>query len=255
MLMRRAYVYIAVATMFGLGIGLPLAFVSLQFHRSSYPPQDYASEQPSQHESRPIVGYIVKEPEAFGDRVLSDPVAVGTFVLAFITFAMVLVIGAQVRLVREEFNTTHRPRIRVRKVTIREPVLQSPLWIDYEIANVGDTVATVAWAEIAIEVPRDENHRMNMVMGEEPAPTTGRHTHMGPFRLRPGERRTIEADTDLGWAWEPRFARDKMVVSGVVFYKDALGIERHTEFERFNEWGSLRFSSRTNPSSDHDYED
>ena len=90
--------------------------------------------------------------ESLWDRGLSDPIAYYTLWLTFFTLALAVVgivssvfTGQQIRLSREEFIATHRPRIKVRDVNWEpEPRRSAPNFgVQFRYINVGDSEAIV----------------------------------------------------------------------------------------------------------------
>ncbi|MBN9547116.1 MAG: hypothetical protein J0I19_16750, partial [Alphaproteobacteria bacterium] len=97
--------------------------------------------------------------ETLWDRGLSDPVAFYTLWLTFFTLALAVgglfqsfLIGQQIRLSRQEFVATQRPKIRVRKVSIDKPVEGEFITVRFDAFNVGSTRARMDKVEITVRI-------------------------------------------------------------------------------------------------------
>jgi hypothetical protein len=241
MLIKRACVYIAVAAAFGLGIGLPLAGVSLQFHRSSRPSQDYAGEQPPQREGL-IVGYIIKEPEAFLDRMLGDPVAVATLVLAALTFATVLIIGRQTSLARANFNAAYPPELVMREVGFTT-LKSGEDRIVFTLVNRGRNPCEIVESEFVFQSTPPDGQAVQ---------TEGAN-RIGPFRLTAGEFHTYSrpmASEEEHFLAGARGMTDCYFRSTII-YADAAGLRRRFVLARKCEPSSNRFIPTGNPEDEY----
>lgn len=239
MLRRWLPIWIA-ALIFGSAIGVPLYLVGSQFHPS-------ISGDPREDEDG---GANRSTEEKTDDRVAKYTLwlAILTGVLTTATIGLMTVTVFQLRLGRQDFISTHRPRLRVRKVTLRRPLTEGfPLEVQYEIANVGGSEATILLAAVSIEITKKPQHPQQL----------------GSGRYVPEDNRTIAAGghllpcfkTTLIYQNETQSAREYMIIRGVVHYEDGNGIKRHTAFERVNDAGSYRFFKGDNPSEDYEYED
>jgi hypothetical protein len=254
MLMRAAIVYVAVAVAFGLAISLPLSGVYWATHQSREPPQGASAEPPAQ--SGPT--YIVKERDEYWEKLV-DPVALATLALAITTFFMVRVIREQVRLAREEFLATHRPKIRVRMVTVRPLITGQRIEVQYNVTNVGGSAATILWATASVQVPQSLTMIPGVIDPNALDVRAGNHLPERPF-IRVGETHLVgPIDTGLEYDGSGRFEPASMVVRGEVFYRDNNQIERRTSFERVHDRRSgrniHRFSIPPKPDPDAEYED
>jgi hypothetical protein len=242
MLIQRACVYIAVAAAFGLGIGLPLAGVSLQFHPSSHPSKDYASEQPPQGENRPIAGYIIKEPEAFLDRMLGDPVAVATFVLAALTFATVLIIGRQTSLARANFNAAYPPELVMREVGFTT-LKSGEDCIVFTLVNRGRNPCEIVESEFVFQSTPPDGQAVQ---------TEGAN-RIGPIRLTAGEFHTYSrpmASEEEDFLAGARGMTDCYFRSTII-YADAAGLRRRFMLTRKCEPSSNRFIPTGSPEDEY----
>jgi hypothetical protein len=238
MVIPRALVLIAMAIGATLAIGLPLGWGFSQFHHSAQPLQAEAAKPPA----NTIAANIQKEPEEFWGKWI-DPVALGTFMLAIAAFWTARIVLAQVRLARQEFLSTHRPKLRVRKVSLYPLVDGAPVTVQYEIANIGDTDAILTFADVKVGA-RSRNY-------------FGKGGHMGSDLIQPGARLTVRFDTSLMWRGDP-YSRYDLTIWGEVNYRDASKIERRTEFERFPDMSSdatNQYMRAKEPNPDYEYED
>lgn len=135
-----------------LVIGLfGVVLVSTATHVPPQPPQLYPCQNDNHHTS----AHKPKQnnEEGFWKRAALDPVAVATLILAVVTFLMTLAVIAQVGLARQEFNASHRPRIRIKHVWLRnETPYDGPLKISLVFTNVGDRAARINKSGLAIVV-------------------------------------------------------------------------------------------------------
>ena len=160
--------------------------------------------------------------------------AVYTLVLAIATVALVAVgllqgagIFRQLRLSREEFNATHRPRLRVRLLRIEPPEVGKKVVVRYEVTNVGEGDAVAVTNELTIHLTR---------LGTAHEYKT--KTFLLANVVVPGQ--TIEATnvTDAD-ASLPSGAIDwvdqRVMLRGIISYRDRNGIPRKTGFIRAND--------------------
>jgi len=113
----------------------------------------------------------------------TETIAEGTVVLALFTGVLAVAsiiqgifINKQIKLARDEFNSTHRPRIRVKHLWLNEPIeIGKNIRINIVIVNSGDTVATDIHGRIAISVltsidylPAKPNFANGVSFGVEP---------------------------------------------------------------------------------------
>jgi hypothetical protein len=81
-----------------------------------------------------------------------DPVALVTLLLVIVTWRMAASINDQVRLARDEFIATHRPRVTLRRAyaPVDDP-LEGPIKVNYTLANVGETRAIIQKVALRVE--------------------------------------------------------------------------------------------------------
>jgi hypothetical protein len=121
------------------------------------------------------VGYQNPPHEGFWEGTTTDPVAAYTLLLAVLTAALVgtgiaqwIMIGRQVRLARDEFNATHRPRLSVRNIDVKSAGIDVLVWGDirspapneifsgqFYISNKGDANARITDAYLCFWTSRE----------------------------------------------------------------------------------------------------
>jgi hypothetical protein len=207
--------------------------------------------------------------ESVWERGLSDPVAYYTLWLTLFTGALAVVgigqgilLGQQMKLDREEFISSHRPKLRLRHLRIELPIVGLPVKLRFTLSNIGDTPANVAIVDVtlilqsAIEV-RDKKGQLT---GYEDARMvvnfpTGATIAAGDSVVLSGESATHfdpiwKAPTE-NWL----IARTQVV--GTVTYADARGVRRQTAFYRecqgLNRFDFMRFTKAQK--RDWEYED
>jgi hypothetical protein len=189
--------------------------------------------------------------ETLWDRGFEDPVAYYTFWLALFTVALAIgglvqsvLIGQQIKLARDEFISTHRPKLRLRLLTMTLPEVGKPIEIKFSLVNIGDTPATVIDIDITLrligllDVFKDnvrvkrEDYIWN---GKFPA---GVDIAAGKSAPISGKAAVVEQ----AWAERsPYWWYERVMVAGVVIYTDDRGIKRQTGFYRRCERDPNRF--------------
>jgi len=176
-----------------------------------------------------------------------------TYVLYRATKRQAELTQASIDLGNREFISTHRPKLRVRNVIVRQIRVGVPFHVQYQISNIGNTNATLIFAEARIEVPAPSQSMFQ----DEDAPPPGQHLDarawQGSSLIPPGGR--VIRGFDMNLAYSPRYAREEIVIRGEVRYRDGSGIERVTMFERFNPDGGTRFRRGHAEDPDAEYED
>jgi hypothetical protein len=163
-------------------------------------------------------------------------------------------------LAAKEFVSTHRPRLRVRKVAIWKLNDGQSIVAQAEIVNVGNTEAILRSVMLRVEVPRN---RADVMYNRPESPWHGEDTHNydPPKVLVSGQVEPATITTDLIYKFnDHRFSVEQMIVRGTVIYDDAMGFQRHTEIERVYLWQAdrtmgHRFAKREKPDPDTEYED
>jgi hypothetical protein len=118
---RHQYRLLTAAFLFAL-IGVAFFAGGLGVRLQS--PQEDAAQSSISHGDRDS-----KSSDSVWRKTTTDPVAIATLALVIVTFFMTRAIYAQVKLARQEFIATHRPKIRVRYLETASvrPVFHTPL--------------------------------------------------------------------------------------------------------------------------------
>lgn len=188
-----------------------------------------------------------------------------------------------VDLSRRAFVLLHRPKLRVRNVRIPKLVDGERITVEGEIANVGDTDATIFLIVVAVRIPKDRaalRHGHLLHGGPEP-PYVGAASRPADGcrpvveHLRKGGHTKFELTTDLVHrANEARYMVERMVIRGRVAYRDVFvgdtydiegrqrfqSTERVTAFERWftgdvQNGTPYRFVRADEPDPEREYED
>jgi len=163
----------------------------------------------------------------------TESLALYTLVLAVATVALVGVglfqgagIYRQVKLSRQEFNATHRPRLRLRLLKILPPEIGKKVVIHYELSNVGEAEAVNVANELTLQLKRLQSAREYKT----------KTFHLANV-VAPGETVLVTNVTDadaslpsgaIDWVGEP------IIIRGIISYKDRNGVPRKTGFIRTN---------------------
>jgi len=170
-----------------------------------------------------------------------------TAILALVSAAQgLLLIRAEqltrrsIELARQEFIASHRPRLRMRLLTLRHLTVGQPIVFDFAISNVGDSPAMKVSYGLRFKMPRYRdkpirwNSDENVSFAEISAGGQAFVTHKTDF--------ICPADGFIG------FTEGHLVVSGLITYQDANGIMRMTSFRRVHSnQGTFRQMEPANP--------
>jgi hypothetical protein len=144
----------------------------------------------------------------------------------------------QLELARNEFTSTHRPRIILREAIIGSVLDGEPISILMHFANVGETGGKIVRSLVSTEIVSVERLMMH--------PTVDIKNDLGEIDLGPGEAKLIRFPKETP-KWEAEKFRLKSfdVVGGVktrrdfsihlvgqIIYLDELGAPRRTAFRR-----------------------
>jgi hypothetical protein len=238
-----------------LCVGLVLAvLIALSYFVPLYEDICEQSEKTGAKECTPshLVTYALWQ---FGKALDAASVAItalATIAIGFFTYILYKATNRQAQLTRDaielgnrEFSSTHRPKLRVRKVTLYQLVDGSSVTVQYEIVNIGDTDAILTFADANVGTRRGGGNRL------------GSADYQGPRTIRPGETFLVRFDTSLVWQDSSIYSRLDLDIWGKVNYSDANKIERRTEFERFPErtGETNQFVRAEKPDPDYEYED
>jgi hypothetical protein len=221
--------------------GIVFGAQSLSVPVSNVEQQDCLSRAKTEHARHPEC----PKTETVWARGLADPVAFYTLWLTLFTLALAIgaavqsgLIARQIGLARDEFNATHRPRIRVRYISI--PISpDSGNAFGVIVANAGESDAIITAYQIDVFIIEEPVN-----IGIELKPHTFQE-----IRLKSGERHVFPTETN-GW-----FAPDPWLLLGRITYTDAARqITRMTGFARELDLNWNAYSvSKIHPESE--YED
>jgi hypothetical protein len=170
-----------------------------------------------------------------------------TAILAIATIALGIGTVIQIRLSRREFLSTHRPKLRIRRIFLRDPLaINQVIQIRMLVVNVGDTDATLDELGLAAYVGDAQ-------VAAEPTPYPTQRP------IPPGNQAIIDWNGPVysvidsahlaqgGW----------LHALGVINYRDDIQIIRTTAFARRYVPSLRRFVPvpANHPESDREYED
>jgi hypothetical protein len=197
-----------------------------------------------------------QKPEGFWER-WSDPVAVATLALVFVTLLMTRAIRAQVRLARDEFNATHRPRIQIisfEESSVSEGASEHfALGASLGYVNAGDTDAhliEIGWHISAADRRFRPGVTMKIRKCGGQILTRGKE---GGYPLASNVTRdnitVIQMQNDRGENDPPLHLR----CVGYVLYADDGGSQRRSGFSRIYDPRTRRWDREENPDYEYSY--
>jgi hypothetical protein len=169
-----------------------------------------------------------------------------TGILAGATIGLGILTVNQLRLGRTEFVATHRPKLRIRRIFLREPLaINQTIKIRILAANIGANDATINGLGLAIYVG-------DAVPNAEPRPYPEQRIPAGKWAAIDGEGPVFSIIESTA------FNQGNILHAiGTINYGDANNIERATAFARSYDLSRKRFVPLpdTHPESDREYED
>jgi hypothetical protein len=161
------------------------------------------------------------------DRHAGALTAIGTFFIAIFTLTLWATSGAQIRLARQEFNATHRPRIIVRAFQFEDPNLSAspPLEFLFMAHNTGDAPATITQVRTGNIVQIDSRL---------PSAQVFTFTETLAVPLRAGQKDLLHGKISLtgNQPMEIYGESKALYCIGLIVYVDSSGTERETGFCR-----------------------
>jgi hypothetical protein len=145
-----------------------------------------------------------------------------------------------IKLAREEFISSHRPRIILREAIIGSVLEGQPISVHYHLANVGETTGRIIRSSIKVEVVPRGAERLLLHGSVET------QYDLGDIVLGPGTAILLKVEGDTP-KWDANRFQEKSYssISGNILYRDAtvhffgqfiyvdqLGIWRRTAFRR-----------------------
>jgi hypothetical protein len=171
---------------------------------------------------------LIDRHNGFFAAVASIVVAAFTVTLSFVTGRQAGLTKESVTLARDEFISTHRPRVIVRDVFTFGLAGGGPASVSFSIVNVGQTVATISNVEASV-FTKDGNHRI-------PPHLPFTTCEVKKRRLQGGESQTLSKSSE--WVsetaneWDFVAKRRILCIAGRIEYSDERGIMRQTGFIR-----------------------
>jgi hypothetical protein len=185
--------------------------------------------------------------KSFWEKTSSDPVALFTLVLAFANIGMwFATIGlyqgnkSQLRLARDEFLSSHRPRMRLKHMWLTHDTawrMSGPLEFNLDIVNIGNTEGFITWINYtSILLPPGQRLPQRPPYDEMPF---GPHVRITRFRtnttLAPGitlAREVCDGALDHHEIQDILWGRTRLYLIGTIEYFDQRGGLRQTGFCR-----------------------
>ena len=148
-----------------------------------------------------------------------------------------------VRLAREEFISTHRPKIILRDAICTDNEIGNQIVVSYTLVNIGETRARIVLWGAEVQLITDEAFDLP----QAPPMAEGWHEGFGGAVLEPGEERTGKHYSVCRWrtddgsrhAYEEQ--RRGLFFCGHLVYEDDRNIRRHTAFWRKYDLTTSRF--------------
>ncbi len=162
-------------------------------------------------------------------------------------------------LAREEFISTHRPILRVRKVQVNKLEVGKKVVIQFDITNVGSTMATLVEVFSRVDIPEAIPHPI--YPSATLNPSHGSYQDLRSDKLGSGQTICLAPEMSLVWdSGSPRYSIQLLTISGIIRYRDERRIERTTAFRRHylpvvHTRPPHRFVLAEKPDPDHEYED
>jgi hypothetical protein len=156
----------------------------------------------------------------------------------------------QIKLARDAFSATHRPRIVVRRMGV-ELVKDAPIIVEFAIVNTGEEkVIKCNWNTVIMLL-----NVAGGVHGQLHYETDTADFHNGPLSVGEGTKKWIEDKTSLAPSDFADIEKKKVVlhVVGYVAYTDRAGVTRQTGFFRYYDAEKRRFHVIDDP--EYEYQD
>lgn len=176
-----------------------------------------------------IVGKFLDDHNGAVTAVATIVIATFTVVLAFVTRRQARLTRESIDLAREEFVSTHRPRIIVRNLSTFGVVVGSPITINFMIINIGDSPAIITSIEAFIflkqktaKIPR--NLRLTMCKSSKERLVSGDFEIVSQTSEFAPELRHIEA---------LQKGERLLCIAGCIIYADEKKVARRTGFVRY----------------------
>ena len=156
----------------------------------------------------------------------------------------------QIRLARDAFSATHRPRIVVRRMGV-ELTKNAPIIVEFTVVNTGEEkVIKCNWNTVIMLLDVAGG-----VQGQLHYETDTADFHNGPLGVGEGTKKWIEDKTNLAASDFADIEKKKVVlhVVGFIAYTDRAGVTRQTGFFRYYDAEKQRFRVIDDP--EYEYQD
>lgn len=138
-------------------------------------------------------------------------------------------IKKQVMLGREEFNASHRPRIKIRSINTVDIKHSQPPVVEIYVINTGSTTATINDVLFTFSPRNRSNKKIDVKLPSITQPYTGKPMPPGNWATIPITNDCVlKDDVQYGMG----FGSEELCFWGRIDYLDVNGISRHTGFFR-----------------------
>lgn len=205
--------------------------------------EQYGGAEQSSLENQ--VGTIIFCEAAFADANNGAITAIATVFVAIFTLTLWIVTGRSVQLARNEFIATHRPKIIVRHVLLADhgdELAQRDAQVDFVIANVGDTDATITRFYVQLYIQGELNPFF-------PRSPEFRRSDVN-LRIAPGESVAVRRECDgkaAEWSTQIIDASGAAFIVGRIKYVGDDRIQREMGFCRQMDGRNVFWGSIENP--------
>jgi len=180
--------------------------------------------------------------------------ALFTGVLALVSIWQGSLLNRQMRLARDEFNATHRPKIVIRGLFMvaPNPSHANAARISFQVHNVGDTAALITEFNFFLMFEDEETVEMPIVRTESPGEL--------PQKLGVGDRIFWRGNAQVNpakfmnatnQAFHFGEGESPLNFRGTVSYEDMGGTVRHTSFHRAYDFNKRRFKRIENSEAEY----
>jgi hypothetical protein len=178
---------------------------------------------------------IVNQYNAFVTAVATIVMAIFTGTLWVTSKGQAALTRESIDLGREEFISTHRPRIVLREAFTGTFLQGERIAVFFHLANIGETAGRIIRSRAEVEIVRKDGPGRLLLQ-----PSLHDKNDIGTVTLGPGESRLFRATKDSCPPWEQQMFEMRegcrvavIHLSGQVMYTDAFGhINRRTAFRR-----------------------
>ncbi|MFZ6767520.1 hypothetical protein ACO0LM_10575 [Undibacterium sp. Di26W] len=159
-----------------------------------------------------------------------------------------------VKLARDEFIASHRPKLILRDATSKQD-MGAPIFVRYIIANIGESDATIVTGALSVHFFKGYQ------FGPDNLPELNNgDSNIDPLVIKAGEQYSLQYNASIGWASNNDtgtiFSEGEygLFFSGQIVYADSRGTQRRTGFRRKYISGQHRFLT-TETGTHYEYQD